>query len=318
MSHHAIAVDIGGSHVEYGVVCDAQLIASERFLVAEPSLLHILPQLKKEIPSLTVKSGLALDQMTGIAIGICAIADGGKSVFAASGKYQDAVGFDFDQWSKRTFGLPCRVDNDARMALRGEHFAGAARGFDDAVLVTLGTGIGGAVMLGGQLLTSIGHKAGGLAGHLGVALNGRLCGCGNRGCAEAEASTAALDAICREHPQFAQSALALVAPPLGFQSLFAAMDAGDLVAEAMLNHCINVWSALAVTLIHAYDPQAIVFAGGVMKRHEYILSKIRAHVDRYAWTEKGSVQIVPAQLGSAAAILGAVPLLCDLSQASKK
>jgi glucokinase len=142
---------------------------------------------------------MELTQMAGVAVGICAIVHEDGSILAANGKYDDGVGFNFVRWCETEFGLPCKAENDTRLALIGEHFAGAAKGFDDAVLVTLGTGIGGAVVLGGKLLRSGSHKAGGLAGHLGVDWKGRICTCGNRGCAEAEASTGALDAICREH-----------------------------------------------------------------------------------------------------------------------
>lgn len=309
MKEYAIAIDIGGSHVEYGIVHEDQLIAAETIQVHETTLLKLLPQLTAGIRALIAKCQLDLTTVSGVAVGICAIADGQSKVLATSGKYNDSVGFDFALWAQKEFGLNCRVENDARMALLGEHFCGAATGADDAVLVTLGTGIGGAVLLGGKLLQSRGHKAGGLAGHLGVALNGRTCGCGNRGCAEAEASTASLDFICREHIHFAESLLAKSTTAINFHALFAAVDVRDPVACAVLDHCVAVWSALTVSLIHAYDPQVIVFAGGVMHRHEDILVRIQAHVDRYAWAEKGSIQIVLTRLGSSAALLGALPLL---------
>jgi glucokinase len=91
--------------------------------------------------------------------------------------------------------------------------------------------------------------------------------------------------------------------------LFQSADAGDEVACLILDHCISVWSALTVSLIHAYDPKVIVFGGGVMRRQEAILPRIREHVDRHAWAERGSVKIAASTLGSSAALLGALPLL---------
>jgi glucokinase len=277
--------------------------------VQEASIKAVLPELEVELRSLISKSGVEGRKIAGVVLGICAIADGTRSVLAANGKYVDAVGFDFAGWSESSFGLPCRVENDARLALLGEHFAGVAKGYDDAALVTLGTGIGGAVMLGGKLLQSVGHRAGGLAGHLGVKWDGRTCSCGNCGCAEAEASTSVLDALCREMKGFAKSILETSERAIDFRSLFDAVDAGDAFAQEVLNRCIEVWSALAVTLIHAYDPQIIVFGGGVLQRHEAILPRIREHVCSHAWVERDSVKIVPAQLGSSGALLGALPLL---------
>jgi glucokinase len=309
MNEMAIAADIGGSHVGIGIQHEDRVIATETIRVRDTTLKAVLPELELAIRGLVAKAGVEMRQMTGVALGICAIADGASTVFAANGKYDDAVGFDFTRWSEASFGLTCRVENDSRLALLGEHFAGAAKGYDDAVMVTLGTGIGGAVMLGGKLLQSGGHKAGGLAGHLGVAWNGRTCSCGNRGCAETEGSTAFLDANCREREGFANSSLATAAKAIDFRMVFEAADAGDTFAQAVLDRCIGVWSALTVTLVHAYDPKVIVFGGEVMQRHESILSKIQKYVDRHTYGGSGSTKIVPAALGSSAALLGALPLL---------
>jgi glucokinase len=311
VSELAIGIDIGGSHVEYGFVRGSELLASETIPVREPLLKAVLPEVESGVRRLAGRLGLELHLMAGVALGICAIVDGANSLLATNGKYDDGVGFNFAQWSKSSFGLRCRAENDAGLALLGEHFAGAAWGFDDAVLITLGTGIGGAVMLNGKLLRSVGRKAGGLAGHLGVSWQGRICSCGNRGCAEAEASTASLDAICRDHESFAGSALSAAARTIDFRMLFEAADGGNTLAREVLDHCIGVWTSLTVSLIHAYDPQVLVFGGGVMHRQEAILPKIREHVGRHAWAEKDSVKIVPAMLGSSAALLGAFPLLRD-------
>ncbi len=300
---------MGGSHVEYGVVREDRVLTSKRIAVNNPSLRAVLEKLEIGIPAVITESGIDPRDILGIAMGICAVTDGMDSLVATIGKYDDGVGVHLAEWARANFDLPCRVENDARLALLGEHSAGAAQGFDDVVLVTLGTGIGGAVMLGGRLLQSSGHRAGGLAGHLGVAWNGRLCTCGNRGCAEAEASTASLDAICRERPDFAESALAVSAGAIDFRKLFEALDAGDALAREVLDHCVGIWSALTVSLIHAYDPRIIVFGGGVMHREEAILPRIRQHVNAHAWTLKGSVKIVATSLGASAALLGALPLL---------
>lgn len=309
MSETAIAVDMGGSHIQCGVVQGDRVLASESLAVDRAVLKEVLPEVAKMVHALARQTGRELATMAGVAVGICAVVDGQNRIVATNGKYDDGAGFDFGSWGKQAFGLRCVAENDTRLALLGEHCAGAAKGAGDAALITLGTGIGGAVMLGGRLLQSAGNKAGGLAGHLGVDWRGRLCTCGNRGCAEAEASTASLDAICRECSDFAASSLAHGTAKVNFKALFAAADAGDTLARAMLDRCIGVWSALAVSLIHAYDPRVLVFGGGVMLREADILPRIREHVERHAWAAKGSVKIVPTLLHSSAALLGALPLL---------
>ena len=309
MNEIAISIDIGGSHVACGIVEEDRVLASGTIPVEEASLSVVLPQIVETVRGLVSDSGCKLTAMRGMAVGICAIVDRGNAVLATNGKYDDGIGFDFGRWSKESFGLRGVAENDTRLALLGEHYAGAARGFEDAALITLGTGIGGAVLLGGRLLQSQGRRAGGLLGHLVIDWRGRMCSCGNRGCAEAEASTAALDTICRDREGFAESALAERTTRIDYRQLFQAADRGDRVACEVLDHCISVWSALAVSLIHAYDPCILVFGGGVMHRQEVILPRIREHVDRHAWVAKGAVKIVPSRLGASAALLGALPLL---------
>ncbi len=309
MSETAIGIDVGGSHVDCGIICDEQVIRSQSIKVKDASFYTMLRDLEKLIWSLLEKCEIQLSDISGIAVGFCAVVDRSGSILETNGKYDDGVGFNFGRWSEQSFGLRCVAENDARLALLGEYHAGAAQGFDDAVLVTLGTGIGGAVLLGGKLLQSEGGRAGGLGGHLGVDWRGRMCSCGNRGCAEAEASTASLNAICREWNGFAESVLSESARPIDYRRLCEAVDRGDNVASEILDHSIGVWSALTVSLMHAYDPRAILFGGGVMRRHEMILPRIRDHVGRYAWLGKDPVVILPAMLGSTAVLRGALPLL---------
>jgi glucokinase len=194
------------------------------------------------------------------------------------------------------------------MALMGEHSAGAGRGVDDLVMVTLGTGIGAAAMMGGRLVRGKHYQAGCLGGHMPVSLSGRVCSCGNTGCVEAEASTWALPSICRSWPGFAESALASE-KELDFAALFRAVAAEDRVARGVLDHCLRAWAAGTVALIHAYDPEVVIFGGGVMKSGAVILPFIDGYVRQYAWTPWGKVQIRAAELGNDAALLGAEPLL---------
>ena len=300
MSELAIGVDIGGSHVACGIICDGCVIASETIAVVSPSLRELLPRLEASIQLLLTNCAPQVAALAGMAVGISCIVDRYGIIAASKRKYDDGRGFSFADWSAQKFGLRCVVENDARLALLGEHQAGAAKGFQDAVLISLGTGIGAAAMLDGKLLHSHGGRAGGLAG---------LCSCGNRGCAEAEASTARLDAICRGRAGFAASSLSSSSEPINFRLLYAAVDRDDALAKEVLQHCIGVWSALTVSLVHAYDPQVIIFGGGVMQRHETILPTISAYVARHAWTSGESVAILPASLGSLAALHGALALL---------
>ena len=95
---------------------------------------------------------------------------------------------------------------------------------------------------------------------------------------------------------------------IDFKRLFEQAEAGDCVALEVREHCLRVWSANAVALIHAYDPEMLVYGGGVMKSASSILPYIQEYVARYAWTPWGKVQVKSAELGNNAGIMGAVPL----------
>lgn len=230
-----------------------------------------------------------------------------RRVLATNAKFDDAPSLNLEAWCKDVFGLPFLIENDARLALLGEHRSGAARGTRDAVMVTLGSGVGGAALLDGRLLQSAHGLAGTIGGHLPVVLDGALCSCGNRGCADVEASTVTLPSIYRRYTRGTDGMLRNEAK-IGFAELFQAADTQDKPAIAALDYCLKVWSALTVALIHAYDPEVVVFGGSVMKRAAYILPRLQEYVKEHAWTPGRTVPLRAAELGSDAALFGSVAL----------
>jgi len=248
-------------------------------------------------------------QCIGVALGFCGLADAriGR-VISTNKKYEDAPEIDFSAWSMQEFGLRFVIENDARMALLGERHVGAARGYDNVVMITLGTGIGGAAMIEGKLLRGKHAQAGCLGGHLPAKVGGRTCTCGAVGCSEAEASGWALPIMAKEWKGFHQSALAQ-RERIDFRSVFALAKAGDRVALEIRSYCLEVWATAAVGLIHAYDPELIVIGGGVMRSADVILPHIQQFVHDHAWTPWGKVRIAAAELGNHAGLFGAEPLL---------
>ncbi len=307
----ALVVDFGGSHASCGLVDDRRLIASEEIdLTGATKLATALPQVAKCFERVLAASGTAAGDCAGIAIGLPGVVDVriGQSV-SCRVKYEDALGFDLGGWARERFGLRLRAENDARMALLGESYAGAAAGCENVIMMTLGTGIGGVAMIEGKLLRGKHSQAGCLGGHFPVMFSGRACMCGAVGCAEAEASSWALPLIAKEWPGIESSSLAKAGASLNFQQLFAAANSGDEVALAIRERCFNVWSVAAIAMVHAYDPEILVMGGGVMTRGEAIVEYVQKYLDRHAWTDWGKVQVRTAQLGGNAALLGGVPLL---------
>ncbi len=304
-----LAIDLGGTHATCALVRDTSILAAQTVPTrSEVKLAAVLPQLAQVLRDLCCQSGVPFGNCDGLALGFCGLADYTTGrVLSTNQKYDDAPELDLPAWAEQEFGLPFHIENDARMALLGERSAGAARGFDNVVMMTLGTGIGGAAMMGGKLVRGRHAQAGCLGGHFCMNPRGRRCTCGAIGCAESEASTWALPYVCLEWSGFADSLLAR-SPQLNYATLFQAADRGDPVAEEIAQYSIDVWGALAVSLIHAYDPEVLVIGGGIMRSAGRILPEIQKRVLETAWTPWGKVVLRAAECGEQAALLGAVPL----------
>ncbi len=306
----AISIDLGGSHATVAIVRGAKLLASQEVpLNPAQDLRPVLDVFAASIRDLLKRMRMEPAQCLGVALGFCGLADARTGrVMSTNRKYEDAPGIDFCAWSQKAFGLAFAIENDARMALLGERYAGAARGYDDVVMITLGTGIGGAAMIEGKLLRGKHAQAGCLGGHLPAKVGGRQCTCGAVGCLEAEASGWALPLMAKDWNGFHESALAL-RETIDFRSVFELAKTGDKASREIRDYCMEVWASAAVGLIHAYDPELIVIGGGVMRSADVILPYVQEFVNKHAWTAWGKVRIAAAELGNHAGLFGAAPLL---------
>jgi glucokinase len=304
----ALAIDLGGSHADCAVVRDGAII-SRRSLPADggSGFARLLPAIIETLTELSAQT--IAGHCAAVVLGFPGIVSARqKRVLATNAKFDDAIHLDLRGCFEKALHLPFLLENDARLALLGESRFGIAQGAQDAVMVTLGSGIGAAAMLNGQLLASKHGLAGTIGGHLPVVIDGRICTCGNRGCAESEASTTFLPEIYRQQPGGADGVLR-ERKTIGFSDLFQAIEQGDKAASSALEHCLRVWSVLTVALIHAYDPEVVVFGGAVLKRADRILPRLQDYVDAHAWTLGRLVPLRAASLGSDAALLGAIPLV---------
>jgi len=225
-------------------------------------------------------------------------------------KYGDAGTLDLPGWARRQFGLDLRLENDAHAALLGEWRHGAGRGSDDFIMVTLGTGIGCSVLMRGRPLRGKHFQAGVLGGHL-IARpeDGTVCAaCPGAGCYEAESALQSLARAARAHPQFAASALAGL-PVLDFAAVFEHAARGDAVAVAVRDRCQQYWTALLISLVHAFDPDRIVIGGGVLEgtAARALLPAMQADVNRHAWIVE-PVELRAAALGNQAGLIGVATL----------
>jgi len=307
---NTLAVDFGGKRIKLGLVANGAVLAQAVLLSrADEQLQTQLGAVAGALKQLCQQSGVELGACAGVAFAYPSIIDVGCArILDHFDKFGEVCSLDLRAWAQEQLGLPLVMDNDARLALVGEWRYGAGIGCQNVVMVTLGTGIGVSVVIEGRLLRGVHGQAGILGGHLTANYDGHACVCGSIGCAEAEASTWALERFTREAPEFKGSAL-IREPALDFAAVFRLASQGDACSMALRNHCLRVWSALAVSLIHAYDPEMLIFGGGVMGSAETILPAVRDYVERHAHTPWGKVRVVASSLGDQAALLGCEWLL---------
>jgi glucokinase len=180
--------------------------------------------------------------------------------------------------------LPVRADNDARTALLAEVLWGAARGRRNVVLLTLGTGVGGAAMVDGVIL----HGAAGIAGHFGhmtVDLGGELCICGNHGCLETRFSSRAIEGDYFAHLHRAAAHSLSVgkdgkAPTT--EAIFQAAANGDESARRVIDRALEYLSASVVSLLHIFDPEVLIVGGNIVTAGDQLMTPLRTAVAQYS------------------------------------
>ena len=304
--NYTIAIDLGGTIIKIGLLKEDRLVDRKEIIAQSASgLKSQLPELEGTIEKILKTNLLKKTDVLGIGFSFAGLVDSSKNrILSTNQKYDDGPDTDLVGWAMGKWNWPLFAMNDARMALLGEWQHGAGKGCSDLVMVTLGTGIGSAVLIEGQLLKGKHFQAGNLGGHFVVNHRGTNCTCGNIGCVEAEASTWRLPSLLKEHPEF-NSSLMKNEKTLDFKALFHNAGQNDRVAKEVLANCLSAWSAGIITMIHAFDPEMIVLSGGIMKSSAIILPALQEKVNQLAWTPWGKVKLVEARFPDSAALYGA-------------
>lgn len=302
---YTIGIDLGGTFVKVGLIGNGQIIDCSAFESNMQNGLEVnLPGLKSTILDIIERNNVLVNELTGIGLAFPGIVDATNSkVLSTNEKYDDACRLNLEAWCEINFGVPFYIDNDARLAAIGEWKYGAAKGLNNVVMMTLGTGIGTGVILNGRVMYGEHFQAGSLGGHFVVDYKGRKCSCGNIGCVEAHASSFFLQRIIEESDNLS-SAFKAESTDYTFEKLFCLSKENE-EAQSLINECLNVWAAAIVTYIHAYDPQIVIVGGGIMKSENLILPFLRRYVDENAWCPTQKVEIVASELGDNAAVLAA-------------
>ncbi|MCF2494219.1 ROK family protein [Dyadobacter chenhuakuii] len=302
-----IGVDFGGTRIKLGIVFQGQIIADANIEAAsELSFEQRLADIALEMKHLLSQGAYRLIGIGFAFPGIVNFYTG--RILSKYVKYPGAENVDLQAWAKVNFGVPIAVENDARAALIGEWKHGAGMMSTDLVLVTLGTGVGTGALVNGAPLRGKNFIGGNLGGHSTINFEGSICNCGNVGCVESESSTWALTQIAKASAEFASSKLAEL-QIIDFKNLFELAAQGDALAITLQERCLKVWSLCVINLIHAYDPQKVIFGGGIIKSSHIILPYIKEMLDKHSWIGSGDVDLVVAARPEHAGILGVYELL---------
>lgn len=298
-----LAFDLGGTRLKAAIVAGQAPLAPliEPTVPTDPAAIlawvaRLGRRLLAEHPALGV--GICVRGIVDPARGV--LVDVNESLTALIGQPLGAI-------LSRELGLPVSVENDARMYALGELVHGAARGAANLVCLTLGTGIGTGVAIGGRVLRGPRGVGGILGGHLTIQADGPRCTCGNIGCLEALIGSSAI----------VRAAEALLADGRESTLRGAALDPrrifeaapSDPVAAAVVGRFAALLGAGIVTMIHAHDPDLVVVGGGLGGAGAQFLPAVQRYVDSHAWTlPRGRVRVVQSALGDAAALLGVATL----------
>jgi glucokinase len=305
----AIGLDIGGTKIAGGVVTAAGVV-QERTQVPTPpadeaatlaAMVAVVDQLRDRHPGVDA-----------IGVGAAGMVEWprGRLRWAPHNAYRN---LELRRLLHERTGLPTIVDNDARAAAWAEARFGAGAGTDDLVLVTVGTGIGGGLVLGGAVFRGT-AGLGGEVGHMIVAPDGDPCDCGNRGCLEAMASGSALGRAAREvaarDPGGRLATLAGGPQRVTGEVVFQAAKEGDQAALGLFER-LGHWLGIGIaSLITIFDPDVVVVGGGMAAAGELLLAPARAAMERFVFgrAHRQLPPVVPARLGADAGLVGAATL----------
>jgi glucokinase len=301
-----IAIDLGGTIIKAGLLSESRLEDSFTEKAASgKGLKNNLPLIEHMVARLMERHHISAKEVMGIGFSSPGLVDSiNNRILSINKKYDDAPELDLPKWAKETWGLPLYLENDARMALLGEWQHGAGKGCENIVMVTMGTGIGTAVLTEGRLMRGKHFQGGNLGGHFTVNYEGAICTCGNIGCMESEASTWRLPDLIKNHKDFSSSSLKSEEVP-DYEILFKHAAQNDTLAREILDRCYAVWSSGLISMIHAFDPEIIIMSGGIINSAAVILPELQERINRFAWTPWGKVKLLKAQHINTAALYGA-------------
>lgn len=304
-----IGIDLGGTNIAAGLVSeDGKIIASASTpTLAQRPYQEIVADMAKLSQKLIDDAGYKTEQIKGIGIGSPGTVDNEHGVVT----YSNNLPFNHTPIAaelNKYLDIPVNIENDANAAAYGEYVATGAKA-DSFVFITLGTGVGGGIVLGGKIYRGF-NSAGGELGHFTMIAGGEPCTCGNRGCWESYASVTALirqtEAAMKENPESLMHKIAEEEGKISGRTAFRAEALGDEAGRKVVDKYIEYVATGIASMVNIFQPETIVIGGGISKEGDRLLVPIKELVDKMDYNKymaKTEIQI--AKLYNDAGIVGA-------------
>lgn len=303
-----LGIDIGGTAVKIGMVTEeGKILLSNSYDVAFDSYeTPIFDTVKKSIEIFIRENYIDMKSIEGIGVSATGQVNSNTgTIIGVGGNIKNWCGTEIKKELEEIYNIKTTVVNDANYMVIGEQWVGKGRGYKNIVGVTIGTGVGGGIIVDSNiLLGSIGIA--GELGHFSINSEGKKCTCGNIGCYEQYASTTALIKIVRD--KFEElDILSFKKEDLNGKVIFEEVSRGNKKLQEILDEwIINIGKGL-VSLVHIFNPEIIIIGGGVSKQEELFIKPLRKYVLENVMKRFGeNLRVEAAELGNNAGLVGAV------------
>jgi ROK family protein (putative glucokinase) len=307
-----VGVDVGGTAIKVGICnVDGDLLHTyegpTETSKGTDTILHNIAQYARNI---VTESPFEWEQVEGVGVGIAGFLDIPNGIVKFSGNLK-IENVHLKEYLEKELQVKVLVNNDANVAALGEAWAGAGKGIDNCVCYTLGTGVGGGIIIGGKIVEGFAGMAGEL-GHIAIVpdLEAIQCGCGKMGCLESVSSATGIIRMAKDAVERGDRTTLSTVEDIMAKDVIDAAKAGDEVASRIVSRAAYYLGKSMALMAVVLNPECFIIGGGVSKAGDFLFDQIREVFEKYTQKEaQEGVKIVAATLGNNAGVVGAAGLI---------
>jgi glucokinase len=285
---HYVGIDLGGTNLKLGLVTPDGKVVARHSCPTEAARgpEHVLGRMADAVRHVAEKSGIGLKNVAAVGAAVPGPLDWKAGLVVVAPNLPGWKNLAVRDILQKDVGRPVVIENDANAAAYGEFRCGAARAVQSMFILTLGTGVGGGIILGGRMLRGV-TDTGAELGHMIIQHGGRLCGCGNRGCLEQYTSATAVVGRMKEAMAAGETSR-LAGHDFSCKDVFDAAAAGDVLSARLVEETAEYLGVGITSLLHILNPEMAVLTGGLIGTGEPFIARVRAHVKKMAFERASS------------------------------